>query len=163
MGQILLVSPVLFGMNRRLLSSFMQSHTWKFQSRAGKFQSRTWNFLLRAWKLHVWHRYLSSHSIPNFKVQIWWHPLQYQLILGGYWYLCLVYHVSKEGTFEDLVLDDNAGEVDGIAQGLKIRGKGTFILKIEDNDGRVHTIQIKDSLCVPTSKIPFYVPNTGHR
>jgi len=38
--------------------------------------------------------------------------------------------------FEDLHLIDNAGEVNGIGEGLAIKGKGTFKFSIEDDNGK---------------------------
>jgi hypothetical protein len=43
--------------------------------------------------------------------------------------------------FEDLQLIDNAGEVNGIGEGLAIKGKGTFKFSIEDDNGKIHTIK----------------------
>jgi hypothetical protein len=51
--------------------------------------------------------------------------------------------------FEDLRLNKNNGQVDGIADGLAIEGKGTFKFDITDNDGKKHTIKIKNSFYVP--------------
>ncbi len=53
--------------------------------------------------------------------------------------------------FEDLQLS-NKGEVEGINDGLKIMGKGTFKFKIEDNNGRMHEIKISNSLYLPGLK-----------
>jgi hypothetical protein len=51
--------------------------------------------------------------------------------------------------FEDLRLNKNNGHVDGIADGLAIKGKGTFKFDIIDNDGKKHTIRIKNSFYIP--------------
>jgi hypothetical protein len=51
--------------------------------------------------------------------------------------------------FEDLQLIDNAGEVNGIGEGLAIKGKGTFKFSIEDDNGKIHTIRIPNSLYLP--------------
>jgi hypothetical protein len=54
--------------------------------------------------------------------------------------------------FEDLHLIDNAGEVNGIGDGLEIKGKGTFKFYIEDDNGKIHTIKIPNSLYLPDLK-----------
>ncbi|KAL3827268.1 hypothetical protein ACHAXA_004743 [Cyclostephanos tholiformis] len=41
------------------------------------------------------------------------------------------------------------GAVEGIKQGLEIKGIGTFKFKIEDDDGRTHEVKIKNSLYLP--------------
>ncbi len=51
--------------------------------------------------------------------------------------------------FEDLHLINNAGEVNGIGNGLAIKGKGTFVFSLEDNIGKIHTIKIPNSLYLP--------------
>jgi hypothetical protein len=51
--------------------------------------------------------------------------------------------------FEDLRLNKNNGQVDGIADGLAIEGEGTFKFDITDDDGKKHTIRIKNSFYVP--------------
>ena len=50
--------------------------------------------------------------------------------------------------FEDLCLNKNNGQVDGIADGLAIKGKGTFKFDITNNYGKKHTIRIKNSFYV---------------
>jgi hypothetical protein len=47
--------------------------------------------------------------------------------------------------FEDLWLS-NKGKVQGINNGLEIKGKGTFKFEIEDNNGQMHEIKIPNSL-----------------
>jgi hypothetical protein len=54
--------------------------------------------------------------------------------------------------FEDLQLIDNAGEVNGIGEGLAIKGKGTFKFSIKDDNGKIHTIKIPNSLYLPDLK-----------
>jgi hypothetical protein len=56
---------------------------------------------------------------------------------------------NKTHLFEDLCLNKDKGQVDGISDGLEIAGKGTFKFNIKDNEGRQHTIRIKNSLYVP--------------
>jgi hypothetical protein len=59
--------------------------------------------------------------------------------------------------FEDLRLSDE-GKVEGINDGLKIMGKGTFKFKIEDNNGRMHKIKIPNSLYLPGLKRCLLLP-----
>ena len=51
--------------------------------------------------------------------------------------------------FKDLRLNKNNGQVDGIVKGLAIKGKGTFKFDITNDDGKKHTIRIKNSFYVP--------------
>ena len=57
--------------------------------------------------------------------------------------------VNKAHLFEDLCLNKDTGQVNGISDGLEIAGKGTFRFNIKDDEGKQHTIHIKNSLCVP--------------
>ncbi len=50
--------------------------------------------------------------------------------------------------FEDLKLT-KIGEVEGIKQGLVIRGIGTFKFKIKDNNGKTHEIKVPNTLFLP--------------
>jgi hypothetical protein len=52
---------------------------------------------------------------------------------------------STPHLFEDLCLINNKRQVNGIGDGLETKGKGTFIISIKDNKGRVHTIKIPNS------------------
>ena len=54
--------------------------------------------------------------------------------------------------FQDLHLINNAGEVNGIGKGLAIKGKGTFVFSLEDDNGKIHTIKIPNSLYLPVLK-----------
>jgi hypothetical protein len=54
--------------------------------------------------------------------------------------------------FEDLRLDDNKGQVDGINSGLDITGQGTFKFNITNDDEKIHAIKIPNSLYVPNLK-----------
>jgi hypothetical protein len=54
--------------------------------------------------------------------------------------------------FEDLHLINNAGEVNGIGEGLAIKGKGTFVFSLEEDNGKIHTIKIPNSLYLPGLK-----------
>ncbi len=56
---------------------------------------------------------------------------------------------NKAHLFENLRLNRDKGQVDGISDGLEIVGKGTFKFNIKDDEGRQHTIRIKNSLYVP--------------
>jgi len=60
--------------------------------------------------------------------------------------------------FEDLHLIDNAGEVNGIGEGLEIKGTGTFTFSIEDDNGKIHTIRIPNSLYLPGLKVCLLSP-----
>ncbi len=51
--------------------------------------------------------------------------------------------------FEDVRLKENNGQVSGITDVLTIEGEGTFKFDITDDDGKRHTIKIKNSLYVP--------------
>jgi hypothetical protein len=53
---------------------------------------------------------------------------------------------NKPHLFEDLRLNKDKGQVDVISNGLEIAGKGTFKFNIKDNEGKQHTIRIKNSL-----------------
>jgi hypothetical protein len=52
----------------------------------------------------------------------------------------------------DILVLSNKGSVDGITDGLPIKGKGTFRFTIEDNNGRWHNFCIPKSLYVPGMK-----------
>jgi hypothetical protein len=56
---------------------------------------------------------------------------------------------NKAHLFEDLRLNKDKGQVDGINDGLENAGKGTFEFLIKDDEGKQHTIRIKNSLYVP--------------
>jgi hypothetical protein len=51
--------------------------------------------------------------------------------------------------FEDLHLTDDAGEENGIGDRLEIKGRGTFVFSLADDNGRIHTIKIPNSLYLP--------------
>ncbi len=57
--------------------------------------------------------------------------------------------VKSKDYFKDLVLDDHKQHVDGIEGGLEILGRGTFLFDIKDDDSKVHTIRIPNSVYVP--------------
>jgi hypothetical protein len=54
--------------------------------------------------------------------------------------------------FENLHLINDVGEVNGIGDGLAIKGKGTFKFSIKDDNGNIHTIKIPNSLYLPGLK-----------
>jgi hypothetical protein len=56
---------------------------------------------------------------------------------------------NKAHLFEDLHLNNDKGQVDGISDGLEIAGKGTFEFNIKDDEGKQHTFRIRNSLYVP--------------
>jgi hypothetical protein len=60
--------------------------------------------------------------------------------------------------FEDLCLNDNEGQVNGINSGLNIAGQGTFKFNIANDNGKVHTIKIPNSLYVPNLKRCLLLP-----
>jgi hypothetical protein len=60
--------------------------------------------------------------------------------------------------FEDLRLDNDKGQVDGINSGLDITGQGTFRFNITDEDGKIHAIKIPNSLYVPNLKKCLLLP-----
>jgi hypothetical protein len=60
--------------------------------------------------------------------------------------------------FEDLHLDNNKEQVDGINSGLDIVGQGTFKFNITDDNGEAHTIRIPNSLYVPNLKRCLLLP-----
>jgi hypothetical protein len=60
-------------------------------------------------------------------------------------------YVNSPHLLDDLVLS-NKGSVDGITDGLPIKGKGTFKFTIGDDNGRWHNICIPKSLYIPGMK-----------
>jgi hypothetical protein len=53
---------------------------------------------------------------------------------------------NKAHLFEDLRLNEAKGQVSVISNGLAIVGEGIFKFNIEDDEGKQHTIHIKNSL-----------------
>jgi hypothetical protein len=66
-------------------------------------------------------------------------------------------YINSPHLLDNLVLS-NKGSVDGITDGLQIKGKGTFKFPIGDDNGRRHTIRIPKSLYVPGMKICLLSP-----
>ena len=64
--------------------------------------------------------------------------------------------------FEDLVEvpQDRSMKVQGIEGGVNVRGRGTFVFCIEDDDGRMHRIKVPNSLYVPN--LPFALLSPQH-
>jgi hypothetical protein len=60
-------------------------------------------------------------------------------------------YINSPHLLDNLVLL-NKGSVDGITDGLPIKGKGTFKFTIGDDNGRRHNIRISESLYVPWMK-----------
>ncbi len=60
--------------------------------------------------------------------------------------------------FEDLVLRSDLGSCGGIFGGLKIAGVGTFILKLQDDDGKERVIKIPNSFYIPGLKPSLVCP-----
>jgi hypothetical protein len=60
--------------------------------------------------------------------------------------------------FENLRLNKNNGQVDGITSGLDIAGQGTFKFNVTDNNGKAHTIKIPNSLYVHNLKRCLLLP-----
>ena len=60
--------------------------------------------------------------------------------------------------FEDLKPTKTKRKVNGISQGLEIAGTGTFIFDIQDDEGKVHTIRVPNSLYVPDLKVCLLSP-----
>jgi hypothetical protein len=59
--------------------------------------------------------------------------------------------------FEDLKLT-KMGEVEGIKQGLDIRGIGTFKFKIDNDNGKMHKIKVPNTLNVPDLRRCLLLP-----
>jgi hypothetical protein len=81
--------------------------------------------------------YLIGFDSDLFPIEIDTHALR---CMAGYPHL-----------FEDMRLS-NEGKLEGINDGLKIMGKGTFKFKIEDDNGQTHKIKIPNSLYLPGLK-----------
>jgi hypothetical protein len=67
-------------------------------------------------------------------------------------------HGQQSHLFEDLRLNEDKGQVNGISNGLAIAGKGTFKFTIKDDEGKQHTIHIKNSLYVPDMRRCLLLP-----
>ena len=65
---------------------------------------------------------------------------------------------NNRAHFEDLRLSRSNATVGGIAGGLAIKGIGTFRFRVEDDDGKVHTICIPNSLYLPSLPVSLLSP-----
>ncbi len=60
--------------------------------------------------------------------------------------------------FKDLRLTKSNGQVDGIADGLAIKSKGTFKFDHTNNAGKKHTIRIKNTFYIPKMRRCLLLP-----
>jgi hypothetical protein len=60
--------------------------------------------------------------------------------------------------FEDLHLNEQGAQVQGIGEGLQVKGRGTFVMRINDNDGKTHEIKIPNSPYLPNLKGCLLLP-----
>ncbi len=65
---------------------------------------------------------------------------------------------NHPGQIEDLKMHDNT-EVEGIQEGLDIKGTGTFKFHIKDDERGVHLIKIPNSKYVPDLKVCLLSPH----
>ncbi len=65
---------------------------------------------------------------------------------------------NKPHLFEDQGLNKDKEQVDGISNGLEIVGEGTSKFNIKDDEGKQHTIRIKNSLYVPKMRRCLLLP-----
>ncbi len=54
--------------------------------------------------------------------------------------------------FEDLHLTEQGTQVQGIGEGLQVKGTGTFVMRVNDDDGKTHVIRIPNGLYLPELK-----------
>ena len=66
--------------------------------------------------------------------------------------------VNDTHLFEDLRLNKNNGQVDEIVDGLAIKDGGTFKFDITKDDGKRHTIRIKNSFYIPKMRRCLLLP-----
>jgi hypothetical protein len=60
--------------------------------------------------------------------------------------------------FKDLQLTSNRGQVDGKGKGLEIQGEWTFKFSIKDDNGKLHTIKIPNSLYLSDLRVCLLLP-----
>ena len=65
---------------------------------------------------------------------------------------------NRTSQFVDLKLVNSNSKVGGISEGLEIKGVGTFVFDIEDDNGALHTIKIPNSLYLPKLKLCLLLP-----
>ena len=110
-------------------------------------------FLRRFYGPPIWdHSHLAFHSettLQSASSPVRFDSDSYPIGVDSHASRCMV---NKPHLFEDLRLNKDKGQVDGISNGLAIAGEGTFKFNIKDDDGKQHTIRIKNSLYVPDMK-----------
>jgi hypothetical protein len=60
--------------------------------------------------------------------------------------------------FEDLEVAPQCQHVSGIAAGIEIRGMGIYIMRLQDNQGKMHAIKIPNSLYLPELRQCILLP-----
>jgi hypothetical protein len=65
---------------------------------------------------------------------------------------------NNKHIFENLVIACTAQQVGGISKGLAIKGKGTLVVTINDNNGKPHRIKIQKSLYLPGLRLCLPLP-----
>jgi hypothetical protein len=60
--------------------------------------------------------------------------------------------------FENLEVAPQGQHVSGIAAGIEIRGVGTYIMRLQDNQGKMHEIKIPNSLYLPELRQCLLLP-----
>ena len=65
---------------------------------------------------------------------------------------------NNRAHFENFRPSRSNATVGGIAGGLEIKGEGTFVFKLEDDDGKLHTIRIPNSLYLPRLPVSLLSP-----
>jgi hypothetical protein len=55
--------------------------------------------------------------------------------------------------FEDLRLVEQGTQVQGIGKGLQVKGTGTFVMRINDDNGKTHEVKIPNSLYLPDLQV----------
>jgi hypothetical protein len=66
--------------------------------------------------------------------------------------------VDTPHLFADLCYVSDRGQVDGIGKDLEIRGEVTFKFSIEEDNKKVQTIKIPNSLYLPDLRVHFLLP-----
>ena len=68
---------------------------------------------------------------------------------------CMSYNRAH---FENFRPSRSNATVGGIADGLAIKGEGTFVFRVEGDNGRTHTIRIPNSLYLPRLPVSLLSP-----
>ena len=92
---------------------------------------------------------LSSNTGPSTDSYLRFDSDSFQIGVDNHASFCMA---NSPHLFEDLTLVDQGKQVNGIGAGLAIKGTGTFVMRIEDDEGKVHTIKIPNSLYLPNLK-----------